>query len=348
MPRVFCAGDASSSHCSGVLAMSLFSSKRPSEYYARIKSMRARLPSRAFRFAAALGIVLAITFVYQKALGVNATTVALTFLLAILVVSTVWGLAVSVFMSIAATLAYNYYFLPPIGELTIADPQNWVALFAFLVTAVMASHLSARAKQQADDAHRRRREIEKLYAFSQQLLSAGNVIELLNAIPGHVAESFEAGAAALFLASKEKIYRSGQDIPQLDADRLKTVIAREEPVVFHARAPGCARHRQPGNFRAGPFPPDAGSTRNIDRHRNRKGTSGRAAQQDRGLQRRRTLEVRSAGFDYPRFQNSTDLDQGLGDEPADEPHPEREAAAGASDCHQRGKRPAQSLGGRSG
>jgi len=189
------------------------------------------LPSRAFRFAAALGIVLAITFVYQKALGVNATTVALTFLLAILVVSTVWGLAVSVFMSIAATLAYNYYFLPPIGELTIADPQNWVALFAFLVTAVMASHLSARAKQQADDAHRRRREIEKLYAFSQQLLSAGNVIELLNAIPGHVAESFEAGAAALFLASKEKIYRSGQDIPQLDADRLKTVIAREEPVV---------------------------------------------------------------------------------------------------------------------
>lgn len=211
--------------------MSLFSSKRPSEYYARIKSMRARLPSRAFRFAAALGIVLAITFVYQKALGVNATTVALTFLLAILVVSTVWGLAVSVFMSIAATLAYNYYFLPPIGELTIADPQNWVALFAFLVTAVMASHLSARAKQQADDAHRRRREIEKLYAFSQQLLGAGNVIELLNAIPGHVVESFEAGAAALFLASKEKIYRSGQDIPQLDADRLKTVIAREEPVV---------------------------------------------------------------------------------------------------------------------
>src|SRR2546422_217262 len=178
MPRVFCAADASSSHCSGVLAMSLSSSKRPSEYYARIKPVRASLPSRAFRFAAALGIVLAITFVYQKALGVNATTVALTFLLAILVVSTVWGLAVSVFMSIAATLAYNYYFLPPIGELTIADPQNWVALFAFLVTAVMASHLSARAKQQADDAHRRRREIEKLYAFSQQLLGAGTVIAI--------------------------------------------------------------------------------------------------------------------------------------------------------------------------
>src|SRR3989442_4229561 len=161
MPLVFCAADASSSHCSGVLAMSLFSSKRPSEYYARIKPMRARLPSRAFHFAAALGIVLAITFVYHKALGVNATTVALTFLLAILVVSTVWGLAVSVFMSIAATLAYNYYFLPPIGELTIADPQNWVALFAFLVTAAIASPLFSRAKPQGRDATPRRREIRE-------------------------------------------------------------------------------------------------------------------------------------------------------------------------------------------
>src|SRR2546427_11876514 len=191
MPRVFCAADACSSHCSGFLAMSLFSSERPSEYYARIKPMRASLPSRAFRFAAALGIVLAITFVYQKALGVNATTVALTFLLAILVVSTVWGLAVSVFMSIAATLAYNYYFLPPIGELTIADPQNWVALFAFLVTAVMASHLSARAKQQADDAHPRPRGNEKLYAFSQQLLRAGKVIELFESNSGPLPQAVE-------------------------------------------------------------------------------------------------------------------------------------------------------------
>src|SRR2546427_3990910 len=135
--------------------MRLCSSERPSEYYARIKPMGGSLPSRAFHFAAALGIVLAITFVYQKALGVNATTVALTFLLAILVVSTVWGLAVSVFMSIAATLAYNYYFLSPIGTLTISHPRNWVAPFAFLVTAGMPSHLFARAKQQADHAHPR-------------------------------------------------------------------------------------------------------------------------------------------------------------------------------------------------
>ncbi len=99
--------------------------------------------NRAIRYAAAFGSVLAITFFYRKVMEVNATTVALTFLLAILVVSTVWGLAVSVFASIVAMLCFNYYFLPPIGTFTIADPQNWVALFAFLAVALVASNLSS-------------------------------------------------------------------------------------------------------------------------------------------------------------------------------------------------------------
>lgn len=193
--------------------------------------MLGRRPTRILRYVLAVGVVLAITWVCFQVLRVNAMTAALTYLLAILVVSIVWGLEAAVVMSLAAVLTLNYYFLPPVGTFTIADPQNWVALLAFLATAVIASHLSARVKQQAEDAQRRRREIERLYAFSRQLLVTGNVIELLNAIPQHVVESFEVGAAAVFLASKEKIYRSGQEIPQLNAENLKAVIARDEPMV---------------------------------------------------------------------------------------------------------------------
>ena len=172
-----------------------------------------------------------ISVFYRRVLPVNPTTVALTFLLAILAVSTVWGIAVSVFMSIVAMLAFNYYFLPPIGTLTIADPQNWVALFAFLVVSVLASSLSTRARQKAEDASDRRREIEKLYAFSQGLLESGNVIQLLNRIPAQIVNTFEVGAAALLLADKQKIYRSGPVIPRLDLDSLKAIVAREEPVI---------------------------------------------------------------------------------------------------------------------
>ena len=186
------------------------------------------LTSRLIRFVLALGLVAAITFFYYRVFHVNATTVALSLLLAILVVSTIWGAAVSIFMSVAAMLAFNYYFLPPIRTLTIADPQNWVALFAFLVTAVLGSQLSARARREMEEANRRRVEVEKLYEFSQKLLSAGNAIEMLNAIPRQIVDSFEVGAAALFLGEKEKIYRSGKDIPQLDFDQLKAVVARDE------------------------------------------------------------------------------------------------------------------------
>jgi two-component system sensor histidine kinase KdpD len=180
------------------------------------------------RYAAALAAVLAITLFYRHTHRFNATTVAFTYLLAILGVSSQWGLAVSVFMSLAATLTYNYYFLPPVGTFTIADPQNWVALVTFLATSVLASDLSTRARNQAAEANRRRREVERLYQFSQRLLSAGNPIELLNAIPRQIVEMFEVGAAALFLADKQKIYRSGMNLPQLDADSLKAIVARED------------------------------------------------------------------------------------------------------------------------
>ena len=186
---------------------------------------------RFLRFVAAFAIVMGVSAFYRYVLPVNPTTVALTLLLAILAVSTVWGIAVAVFMSIAAMLAFNYNFLPPIGRFTVADPQNWVALFAFLVVSVLASHLSSRARQKAEDASARRREVEKLYAFSQGLLESGNVIQLLNRIPTQIVDIFEVGAAALLLAEKQKIYRSGPVIPKLDLESLKAIVVREEPLL---------------------------------------------------------------------------------------------------------------------
>ena len=86
--------------------------------------MRVHWFTHFLRFLAAFVLVLGISLTYRHILLVNPTTVALTFLLAILAVSTVWGIAVSVFMSVVAMLAFNYYFLPPIGRFTVADPQN--------------------------------------------------------------------------------------------------------------------------------------------------------------------------------------------------------------------------------
>lgn len=194
--------------------------------------MRRTAQQRVLRSIAALILVAAITALYRKAFStVNQTTVALSFLMAILAVSAAWGMAVSALMSVAAMLAFNYFFLPPVGHFTIADPQNWVAMLAFLATAIVGSQLSNRIRKEADVAHRRRKEIEQLYAFSQKLLGEGNVIQLLNAIPNHIVEAFEAGAASVFLAEKQKFYRSGFGTLQLEEEQLRAAFEREEATI---------------------------------------------------------------------------------------------------------------------
>ena len=175
-----------------------------------------------------LAVVAGIIAFYRHVLHANQTTVALSFLLAILAVSAVWGMAVSVFMSVLAMLSFNYFFLPPVGTFTVTDPQNWVALLAFLLTSITGSQLSSRIRKEADEAHQRRREVERLYRFSRQLLGEGNVIQLMNAIPDYIVESFEAGAAELFLPQKDKFYRSGFGAAHLDEEKMKTAFLHDE------------------------------------------------------------------------------------------------------------------------
>ena len=188
-----------------------------------------------FRLLLCVAIVFAVVYIYRHLVHVNPTTVALTFLLSVLVVSTTWGLWYSLVQAVLATAAFNYFFLPPTGTFTIADTQNWVALFAFLATALIASELSDRARKQTDEAVGRRRELERLYNFSQQLLTAENILQLLNAIPQHVIDSFGVSAAAVYIPEKGDIYRSGIDTRDFDAVQLKSIIVRGEPVVDHER-----------------------------------------------------------------------------------------------------------------
>jgi two-component system sensor histidine kinase KdpD len=193
--------------------------------------VKSPLTKLALRYLAAAALVFVIVFVYHSVIRVNPTTVALTFLLGVLVVSANWGLRCAIFTAVLATLAFNFYFLPPYGTFTIADPQNWVALFAFLVTAVIASQLAERARREADNANERRHEVEHLYEFSQQLLSSDNIAELLNLIPRYITESFDVKAAAISLSDRADIYRSGPATDGLEVHDLQLVSMRGEPKI---------------------------------------------------------------------------------------------------------------------
>jgi two-component system, OmpR family, sensor histidine kinase KdpD len=96
-----------------------------------------------------LAVVAATTALLYAIPNINPTTVALTLLLVVLGTATIARLRVAIVVALVATLALNYFFLPPVGTFTIADPQNWIALFAFLIVAVTASQLSTAAKDRA-------------------------------------------------------------------------------------------------------------------------------------------------------------------------------------------------------
>ncbi|HEY0405946.1 MAG TPA: ATP-binding protein [Pyrinomonadaceae bacterium] len=98
---------------------------------------------------------------------INSTTVALTLLLVVLLVATGWGSRPAVLSSLLGVVCFNFFYLPPVGKMTIDEPDNWVALFSFLLTAFTAGQLSARAKRRAEEADAGRREIERLYTELQ-------------------------------------------------------------------------------------------------------------------------------------------------------------------------------------
>jgi two-component system, OmpR family, sensor histidine kinase KdpD len=156
---------------------------------------------RAFsvaRIAASVCAVAAVTDLYFQFVSVNPTTVALSYVVAILLIATRWGIAEATAASLLATLCFNVFFLPPVGKLTIADPQNWVALAAFLLTAIVASQLSGRARQRNIDAVARQRDLERLYALSRALLLSDGGASIPAGIAQRIADTFELPAVALY------------------------------------------------------------------------------------------------------------------------------------------------------
>ena len=150
------------------------------------------------RVAVSIGACMLITYLYFQVLRVNPTTVALSYLIAILLIASTWGIVEATTASIFAVRCCNFFFLPPVGTLTIADPQNWVAFVAFLATAIIASQLSGRARQREIDAAARQRDLERLYALSRALLLSEGTASVSGAIARHIAETFELQGVALY------------------------------------------------------------------------------------------------------------------------------------------------------
>jgi two-component system sensor histidine kinase KdpD len=162
----------------------------------------------------------------------NTTTMGFVFLVVVLLVAVRFGLVASTVASLAATACYNFFFLPPVGTFTIADPANWVALATFLLASVVVSRLVTRAQRRAEDADARRAEIEALYDLSIDLFTATNRVGALGEAAGKALKTLGARAGGLVLFRNEAradiVGVMGENALQPDDPLVETVGRRGE------------------------------------------------------------------------------------------------------------------------
>ena len=197
-------------------------------------------------FCAALAAIAALTWVHLHWLGLtNPTTAALSYLVVVLGVSSVSTLRVAVVVSFAATAALNFFFLPPVGTFTIANPTNWVALFVFLSVSIVASQLSLSARKRTREVMLRRMELARLFDLSRDILLTTDSEDAIRMLARTIVRRFRIEAVAVCLPGTNgwSIYDSGTPMG-LETQALERAFALARGTLeFDARERTYGGHR---------------------------------------------------------------------------------------------------------
>ena len=198
---------------------------------------------------AGLAMVAVATVTLQLVPDVSPTTVALALLLVVLGTATVGRLRMAILVAMAGMLAFNFFFLPPVRTFTISDPQNWIALFAFLVVAVIASNLSAAAQERTREAVARRNEVTRLFDLTRDVLLTTDTAGAIDAVARHVSRRFDVPRVAICLPNDHgwKLSQGGGDSIHLEPSLLDSAFAKARGTLeFDARRRAYGGHATVG------------------------------------------------------------------------------------------------------
>jgi two-component system, OmpR family, sensor histidine kinase KdpD len=180
------------------------------------------------RLCLVLVAVGALTWVDFRLARVNSSTAAFTYLLLILGLATQIGRAESVAASLASMLAYNFFFLPPVGTLSISDPENWITLLSFVVAAVTTSHLSSTVRTRAEQAAAGQQQVQRMYDFSRGLMLTDETGRVAERAAHQLVTAFGADAASVFTLKSGIVISEGPGSP-FTADLMRQVSDTGEP-----------------------------------------------------------------------------------------------------------------------
>lgn len=127
----------------------------------------------------------------------NIANAGLMFLLPVMVAALRYGLRVGIVTSLVASLAYNFFFIPPTHTFTIQDPQNILTVMVLLGVAIASSQLAARVRDHALLAQRSAAQNSSLAGFARQLTALSKPDELAQLLCGEIGRLLEVNALVL-------------------------------------------------------------------------------------------------------------------------------------------------------
>ncbi len=125
---------------------------------------------------AIVGTLLVTSLIYAFQLYPRIPNISLVYLLVVLTLASTRGLYAAILASVVAFLSFDFFLVPPFYTFTIAKFDEWLALFVFLVTAIITGQLASALRKRAEQARRREHETRILY----ELVRATNSEEDLN------------------------------------------------------------------------------------------------------------------------------------------------------------------------
>jgi two-component system sensor histidine kinase KdpD len=157
-------------------------------------------PSRRVGIFVAVALVAFCTLlIYPLKQAAPVVSLGVVYMLAVVIVSVTWGVWLGVGTSLLSALAFNYFHLPPVGRFTIRDADNWVALIAFVVVAVLASSVAEVTRARSREAAERRREADLAAEMARLLLGGRRLSEDLPTAAARLSQVLELPSAAIEL-----------------------------------------------------------------------------------------------------------------------------------------------------
>jgi two-component system, OmpR family, sensor histidine kinase KdpD len=181
-----------------------------------------------------VAVITALIYAIREIAPVVSTGVV--YMLAVLLVSSYWGLLLGLVTALLSTAAWNFFHIPPTGGFTISEGENWVALAVFFIAAVVISGLADTARSRADEAERRRNEADLTAEMARQLLGGAVLEESLRMVGQRIAAAFGLPSVSIELSWVDSDQRR-RALPLLvEGSRIGTVLVPQDtdPEVLEA------------------------------------------------------------------------------------------------------------------